>query len=413
MSALLRRARLAEAAAQARREQRREQQRRRPGEQQQQRELRVEQRDQRRRGGEAQDLRERPEHHGLDQIRHHRAVLIEPVDRVADAALVVEAQREGLQALEELEAELLIDALEDPEQVVGEGAAERRQQQRERDAEQRARGRARCGGLRRRAPRRARSSPDRARAGAPRAATGARPCSTRVQCRSSSSAPAAAPITPSGRDRQGEAHQIGRAPGAASAGSAAARASTSRARKGLPARAGGAARGAACVADLRRLGHGSSRGGRSIAVRAGRPAPTGPCVRCAAGGRRESRGRRPGGAAKAALPRAPPAPRAPPPGLDSGPRLTETEGANRCWRTPCYEPAASPLPVPCSCSACSPPPGPLRRTITIRQYAGHPLRIVAYVLHPVGVLFDYLIFRPAHWIGSKEPMKTIFGHTDD
>ena len=45
-------------------------------------------------------------------------------------------------------------------------------------------------------------------------------------------------------------------------------------------------------------------------------------------------------------------------------------------------------------------------------YAGHPLRIIAYVLHPVGVLFDYLIFRPAHWIGSKEPMKTIFGHTD-
>jgi hypothetical protein len=46
-------------------------------------------------------------------------------------------------------------------------------------------------------------------------------------------------------------------------------------------------------------------------------------------------------------------------------------------------------------------------------YAGHPLRILAYVVHPVGVLFDYLIFRPAHWIGSREPMKTIFGHTDD
>jgi hypothetical protein len=46
------------------------------------------------------------------------------------------------------------------------------------------------------------------------------------------------------------------------------------------------------------------------------------------------------------------------------------------------------------------------------QYAGHPLRILAYVLHPVGVLLDYLIFRPAHWVGSKEPMKTIFGHTD-
>jgi len=46
------------------------------------------------------------------------------------------------------------------------------------------------------------------------------------------------------------------------------------------------------------------------------------------------------------------------------------------------------------------------------QSAGHPLRIAAYVLHPVGVALDYLIFRPAHWIGSKGPMKQIFGHED-
>jgi hypothetical protein len=45
-------------------------------------------------------------------------------------------------------------------------------------------------------------------------------------------------------------------------------------------------------------------------------------------------------------------------------------------------------------------------------YAGHPLRILAYVVHPVGVAFDYLLFRPAHWIGMHEPFKTIFGHTD-
>jgi len=42
--------------------------------------------------------------------------------------------------------------------------------------------------------------------------------------------------------------------------------------------------------------------------------------------------------------------------------------------------------------------------------AGHPLRIIAYVLHPVGVAFDYLLFRPAHWLGHQEPLKTIFGH---
>jgi len=44
--------------------------------------------------------------------------------------------------------------------------------------------------------------------------------------------------------------------------------------------------------------------------------------------------------------------------------------------------------------------------------SGHPLRIVAYVLHPVGVAIDYLFLRPAHWLGSHEPLKTIFGHED-
>ena len=44
--------------------------------------------------------------------------------------------------------------------------------------------------------------------------------------------------------------------------------------------------------------------------------------------------------------------------------------------------------------------------------AGHPLRIVAYILHPVGVLIDYLVLRPAHWLGSHEPFKTAFGHED-
>ena len=43
---------------------------------------------------------------------------------------------------------------------------------------------------------------------------------------------------------------------------------------------------------------------------------------------------------------------------------------------------------------------------------GHPLRIIAYVLHPVGVALDYLILRPAHWLGSQEPFKTVFGHED-
>ncbi len=45
-------------------------------------------------------------------------------------------------------------------------------------------------------------------------------------------------------------------------------------------------------------------------------------------------------------------------------------------------------------------------------YSGHPLRVVAYVLHPVGVILDTLIFRPLYWIGSYEPFKTISGQRD-
>lgn len=44
--------------------------------------------------------------------------------------------------------------------------------------------------------------------------------------------------------------------------------------------------------------------------------------------------------------------------------------------------------------------------------SGHPVRIVAYALHPVGVLLDYLLLRPAHWIAHREPFSTVFGHED-
>ena len=44
------------------------------------------------------------------------------------------------------------------------------------------------------------------------------------------------------------------------------------------------------------------------------------------------------------------------------------------------------------------------------QRAGHPLRVAAYVLHPVGVAFDWLLFRPAHWLGSLPVLRTVFGH---
>lgn len=41
--------------------------------------------------------------------------------------------------------------------------------------------------------------------------------------------------------------------------------------------------------------------------------------------------------------------------------------------------------------------------------AGHPLRIIAYALHPVGVILDYAILRPAYWLGSHEPLRTLVG----
>jgi hypothetical protein len=41
--------------------------------------------------------------------------------------------------------------------------------------------------------------------------------------------------------------------------------------------------------------------------------------------------------------------------------------------------------------------------------SGHPLRVIAYMLHPVGVVADTLIFHPAWWLGTHEPLRTLFG----
>ena len=45
--------------------------------------------------------------------------------------------------------------------------------------------------------------------------------------------------------------------------------------------------------------------------------------------------------------------------------------------------------------------------------SGHPLKIVGTVLYPVGWLIDTLIFRPAHWLQNREPVKTVTGHEKD
>ncbi len=45
-----------------------------------------------------------------------------------------------------------------------------------------------------------------------------------------------------------------------------------------------------------------------------------------------------------------------------------------------------------------------------KRQAGHPLRIVAYVIYPIGALLDVVIMRPAHWLVSQEPFASAVGH---
>jgi hypothetical protein len=54
-----------------------------------------------------------------------------------------------------------------------------------------------------------------------------------------------------------------------------------------------------------------------------------------------------------------------------------------------------------------PAPSPMAGYDPLR--AGHPLRLAAYALHPVGVILDYVVCRPLYWIGSHEPLRTLFG----
>lgn len=42
---------------------------------------------------------------------------------------------------------------------------------------------------------------------------------------------------------------------------------------------------------------------------------------------------------------------------------------------------------------------------------GHPFRLVAFVLHPVGVLLDYVVVRPVYYVASLAP--SLFGYTSE
>lgn len=40
----------------------------------------------------------------------------------------------------------------------------------------------------------------------------------------------------------------------------------------------------------------------------------------------------------------------------------------------------------------------------------HPLRIAAYLVHPVGYALEWLIFRPFHWVVAQPSLVDVFGH---
>ncbi len=40
----------------------------------------------------------------------------------------------------------------------------------------------------------------------------------------------------------------------------------------------------------------------------------------------------------------------------------------------------------------------------------HPLRIAAYLIHPVGYVAEWLLFRPFHYLVSRPGLEAVFGH---
>jgi hypothetical protein len=40
----------------------------------------------------------------------------------------------------------------------------------------------------------------------------------------------------------------------------------------------------------------------------------------------------------------------------------------------------------------------------------HPLRVVAYLVHPIGYAFEWVFFRPLHWVVSQPNLEEVFGH---
>lgn len=45
-----------------------------------------------------------------------------------------------------------------------------------------------------------------------------------------------------------------------------------------------------------------------------------------------------------------------------------------------------------------------------RNKSDNPFRLISYVVHPVGILLEYSVMRPIHWVVSQPHLDIIFGH---
>ena len=45
-----------------------------------------------------------------------------------------------------------------------------------------------------------------------------------------------------------------------------------------------------------------------------------------------------------------------------------------------------------------------------RAHGDNPMRLVAYVLHPVGLAAEFVVMRPIHWVVSQPNLDIVFGH---
>jgi hypothetical protein len=55
-------------------------------------------------------------------------------------------------------------------------------------------------------------------------------------------------------------------------------------------------------------------------------------------------------------------------------------------------------------------PLPARAHDAYDDSESHPLRLVAYAVHPVGFALEWLVARPIHFLVSQPQLERVFGH---